>query len=774
MDSSSPANMRPIIVWCGRHLASEGYGTAARLHVDALRELGAPVVAIDRLSGQIVGPIAESLVRTSVSSTLTTIQSRDPEQPIVCVVHDRPDYFPQVTVKGKARTIGYSYCETTASPALWAGWQTSMDALLVSSHFNRNTFTSAGVPDWMFTMVGHPVDPLLLNVNVDGARSGRSWQEGTVLLSMVDSVSGRRDLNLLLDAFAIAFQKTDDVALILKIPATNSNQSEQTQSHALRERLSKLDGISAKIYVVDERLTREQMARLHASVDIYVSCERGNGWDFPVMDSMTLGVPVVNIGYGGSTEFCDSGDTFTVRTSGPNTLCDNALAEPHIFYSGQSWPYVDPSDLAEKLRFAYGDPAERKRRAASAATRIRAKFNNRTVGSEVLQAINECDAVDLRSNDHAEVSFSRGVDSWPSTTKTHPQHRTSSASMNYPGDAGRYLKSQYLRTQRYVLSEKSKLVSASSAKSATRSVSGRLSSFVKKARHGKSLRETWTDYDTCLNGSVTRFEPREAEHRRRIAWSRNENPQTPSRDLEILASLRNRHLGERIFILGNGPSLTNCDLSLLNDEFTFGVNKIYLLFDQIDWVPSFYTLLDWKMGATVAHDLAKIDGMVRFYPERFRGILPTTDQTFWYWPRAMGHHIDDQFEPDIIRGIPSRGTVLVTAIQQAFFMGFRKIYLIGVDATYQIPATVRQTGPDQFGTGVKLHLESTVDDDPNHFAKNYFGVDAVWHDPNPVHMRRMFRLMRKGVERHGGQLLNATAGGSLDELPRVRYSDLFR
>ena len=47
--------------------------------------------------------------------------------------------------------------------------------------------------------------------------------------------------------------------------------------------------------------------------------------------------------------------------------------------------------------------------------------------------------------------------------------------------------------------------------------------------------------------------------------------------LEIILSQNNRfkniHSGERCFILGNGPSLKNVDLSLLADEFVFTVNN---------------------------------------------------------------------------------------------------------------------------------------------------------------------------------------------------------
>ena len=46
--------------------------------------------------------------------------------------------------------------------------------------------------------------------------------------------------------------------------------------------------------------------------------------------------------------------------------------------------------------------------------------------------------------------------------------------------------------------------------------------------------------------------------------------------LEVISQnerFRNTHVGERCFILGNGPSLKNVDLSLLADEFVFIVNN---------------------------------------------------------------------------------------------------------------------------------------------------------------------------------------------------------
>lgn len=240
-----------------------------------------------------------------------------------------------------------------------------------------------------------------------------------------------------------------------------------------------------------------------------------------------------------------------------------------------------------------------------------------------------------------------------------------------------------------------------------------------------------------------------------------------------LSSLCNRYQGERCFVIGNGPSLNEIDLSKLAKERTFGVNKIYLLFDRIAWRPSFYTVLDWRMGSAVAPYVRDMPASLKFIPNRFRGFFPASDSTYWFTTRPVLDSIEDQFRIDITNGIPSKGTILMTAIQMAFFLGFRDIYLIGVDASYSVPDTVIQTGPDKFRSGTKLYLESTKNDDPNHFDPSYFGTGDKWHDPNVDEMIRQFRNMRKGVELHGGRIRNATKGGKLEVFERVDYNSLF-
>ena len=59
-----------------------------------------------------------------------------------------------------------------------------------------------------------------------------------------------------------------------------------------------------------------------------------------------------------------------------------------------------------------------------------------------------------------------------------------------------------------------------------------------------------------------------------------------------LRSLKNKHKGETIFIIGNGPSLTPEILSKIKGKTCLASNKIYLMFGITDWRPNYYTVED--------------------------------------------------------------------------------------------------------------------------------------------------------------------------------------
>ena len=59
-----------------------------------------------------------------------------------------------------------------------------------------------------------------------------------------------------------------------------------------------------------------------------------------------------------------------------------------------------------------------------------------------------------------------------------------------------------------------------------------------------------------------------------------------------LKKYKDIHKGKRCFIIGNGPSLQMSDLEILykNKEICFGVNRIFLGFNDTEWRPDYYVV----------------------------------------------------------------------------------------------------------------------------------------------------------------------------------------
>ena len=70
-----------------------------------------------------------------------------------------------------------------------------------------------------------------------------------------------------------------------------------------------------------------------------------------------------------------------------------------------------------------------------------------------------------------------------------------------------------------------------------------------------------------------------------------------------LENLHNKYIGQRCFLMGNGPSLNQMDLSVFENDIVFASNRCYLLYDQIDWRPKFYASVDTRVVPDIAYEI---------------------------------------------------------------------------------------------------------------------------------------------------------------------------
>ena len=226
--------------------------------------------------------------------------------------------------------------------------------------------------------------------------------------------------------------------------------------------------------------------------------------------------------------------------------------------------------------------------------------------------------------------------------------------------------------------------------------------------------------------------------------------------IERMAALKDSHKGERCFLIGNGPSLKQTDMSKLKGEHTLGTNRIYLAFPELGFTTRYYLSVNDLVIEQCAQDIQNLP-VPRFIGWRAHRWIKPQDNLYFIHTTYTG----EKFAKDVRGRVWEGGTVTYTALQVAFFLGFKQVILVGVDHNY-----VHQGGKPN---------ETVVSqgDDPNHFHPGYFGKGFRWQLPDLVQWEDAYRLARRTYEADGRQVLDATVGGKLRVFERVLYDSLF-
>jgi hypothetical protein len=227
-------------------------------------------------------------------------------------------------------------------------------------------------------------------------------------------------------------------------------------------------------------------------------------------------------------------------------------------------------------------------------------------------------------------------------------------------------------------------------------------------------------------------------------------------NLRRLQPYQDRHRSQRCFIIGNGPSLRETDLTPLQSEFTFGLNRIYLLFPEIGFSTTYLVSVNELVLEQCATDL-QTQSLPKFFTWRARR---------WFSDQPQTHFLDtdytgsEDFATSMIGRFYEGYTVTYVALQLAYLMGFEQAILIGVDHSFQTQGTPNTT-------------VVSSGDDPNHFAPNYFGKGFRWQLPDLDGSERAYQLAKRAYERANRQVVDATIGGKLTVFPKVSYHSLF-
>ena len=226
-----------------------------------------------------------------------------------------------------------------------------------------------------------------------------------------------------------------------------------------------------------------------------------------------------------------------------------------------------------------------------------------------------------------------------------------------------------------------------------------------------------------------------------------------SEDFSYLEKYKSIHNGSRCFLIGNGPSLIEKDLDKIyeNKAISIGCNKINMVFEKTKWRPKYYVI-----GDSLVWDEEKdnIKNGIKYFARKIMGDAKPAygDNVQLYYSKFENYYPDyPTFSDDMTKGIYGGRTVMYDMLQIAVYMGFKEIYLLGVDFSW---------GEDGRGT---------------HFCKDYMNDNLVKDAMKYKEEQRHAYISAKiYADSHGIKIYNATRGGHLDVFERVNFDELFK
>ncbi|MBT6503190.1 MAG: hypothetical protein HOK67_25140 [Deltaproteobacteria bacterium] len=247
--------------------------------------------------------------------------------------------------------------------------------------------------------------------------------------------------------------------------------------------------------------------------------------------------------------------------------------------------------------------------------------------------------------------------------------------------------------------------------------------------------------------------------------------------LNAVATLKDSCKDQRCFILGNGPSIKQHDLTWIRQEHTFVVNLFTLHPEFLNFKNCYYCLGDsrfyqnQKLLPEITQSLSHHLTVNSFFEERARPAV--THETCLDSERLFFVEIDHaqkcwegMFHADLSRKLCWGYSVVIDqCLPLAIYMGFNPIYLLGCDCDYNLnPAKPDFTNSFFYNPKTvsgeyltSLYHSSQVPDEFNLSGKI---IDS-------------YQVVKRYCDTHSIHIFNAGAGGKLNVFERVAYPTLF-
>ncbi len=233
-----------------------------------------------------------------------------------------------------------------------------------------------------------------------------------------------------------------------------------------------------------------------------------------------------------------------------------------------------------------------------------------------------------------------------------------------------------------------------------------------------------------------------------------------------LKAYKNSKLGETCILIGNGPSLQISDLEKINGIDTFACNLIYKIYDKTEWRPTFLCCVDPVYTKTLGYEFKKhitcqmFTNLTAFkkFSKKPKKILYVTNVNY------KKYHVSKNI---LSYYVPAQATVMTFMIELAMYMGYKEIYLLGVDCTNSFVK-----GGHFIKDYSNKNLTVAEEKRAKRIMKN--GTNSLEELGEIRRDRSMlaYEKLREYADKKGIKIYNSTRGGALEIFERYNFDKL--
>lgn len=317
--------------------------------------------------------IDDQLKKMLVEQTLTTPNGKE-ELPLYkrypnlgnpdvhIVLNDNIHYYFDQEYSGKK--IAYNVWETTRQPETFFEKLKKFDQVWVASEWQRQCTIEQGISADKVKVVPEGVD---IETYKPKNRMVSKPMDRPFTFLLVGRWEYRKATREIIQTFTNTFSEEDNIELLILV----DNPFATDGLNSTEERLEKF-GISHNRIKVLHELSKEDYVQTLKSADVFLSCARGEGWNLPLIEAMSCGIPSFYSDWGAQLQFA-KGRGIPVKIKGEIPA---GVQNDESWDSNAPGNFAEPDfdDLSQKMKEVVGKYTVYKKKALDDSDEIRELF----------------------------------------------------------------------------------------------------------------------------------------------------------------------------------------------------------------------------------------------------------------------------------------------------------------------------------------------------------------------------------------------------------------